>query len=81
MSSNNRTNLLGNQKVYVCADGSCTAQAEPTSSATRDLFTRQTGQALITLGEVFVNVPPFNDHIDQSTGKMLISIGRKLKKK
>jgi len=74
-------NLIEKQKVYACTDKSDAAQAVSASSSTRDLFTEQTGQALIALGKMFVNVPPFNDHIDQNTGRMLISIGKKLKRK
>lgn len=48
-------------------------------TTTRNLFTRETGQVLVTLGTVFKFIPPFNDHIDQNTGQMLISIGQKLK--
>lgn len=54
--------------------------AEADSSA-RSLFTRETGQALITLGTLFKHVPPFNESIDKSTGDTLISIGKKLKGK
>jgi hypothetical protein len=50
---------------------------EPT---TRSIFTRQTGQALISLGMLFKHVPPFNETIERSTGETLISIGRKLSK-
>ena len=46
----------------------------------RELFTHETGQILETIGKMFVNIPPFNDHIDRNTGQMLISIGKKLKK-
>ena len=48
-------------------------------TSTRSLFTHETGQVLVTLGTVFKFIPPFNDHIDQNTGQMLISIGKKLK--
>ncbi len=74
-------NLIEKQKIYACAGNTDTAQTDSASSAVRDLFTEQTGQALIALGKMFVNVPPFNDHIDQNTGQMLISIGKKLKRK
>ena len=47
--------------------------------STRSLFTHETGQVLVALGTVFKFIPPFNDHIDQNTGQMLISIGKKLK--
>ena len=72
--------LCLDEKIYACADTTCKVQAPPASSE-RELFTRQTGQALITLGKIFVNVHPFNDHIDRNTGQLLISIGNKLKKK
>ncbi|MCQ3938458.1 MAG: hypothetical protein DPW18_15625 [Chloroflexi bacterium] len=61
------------KKVYT---SSSSANVE---STTRSLFTRQTGQALITLGTLFKHVPPFNETIDSSTGETLISIGKKLK--
>ncbi|HAX68575.1 MAG TPA: hypothetical protein PK152_19425 [Anaerolineales bacterium] len=48
--------------------------------STRSIFTRQTGQALISLGMLFKHVPPFNETIERSTGETLISIGRKLSK-
>lgn len=47
----------------------------------RELFTFETGLVLETIGKMFVNIPPFNDHIDPNTGQMLISIGKKLKRK
>lgn len=49
-------------------------------TSARDAFTRQTGQALITLGTLFKHVPPFNESIDRSTSETLISIGKKLKR-
>lgn len=52
------------------------AEADTT---TRGIFTRQTGQTLITIGTLFKFVPPFNETIDKSTGDTLISIGKKLK--
>ncbi|MBV6393717.1 MAG: hypothetical protein KPEEDBHJ_02960 [Anaerolineales bacterium] len=54
------------------------AEAESTA---RGIFTRQTGQALIAIGVLFKNIPPFNETIDKSTGDTLITIGRKLKGK
>jgi len=53
------------------------AEAKPTA---RGIFTRQTGQTLITLGTLFKHVPPFNETIDKNTSETLISIGRKLKR-
>ncbi len=63
--------LVDEQKTQAHTDGRKTS--------TRSLFTHETGQALVTLGTVFKFIPPFNDHIDKSTGQMLISIGKKLK--
>ncbi|MFN8432778.1 MAG: hypothetical protein U0V18_02100 [Anaerolineales bacterium] len=57
------------------------SNAAPAETPARSLFTRQTGQALITLGTLFKHVPPFNESIDKSTGDTLISIGKKLKGK
>lgn len=54
--------------------------ASSAGSSVRSLFTRQTGEALITLGTLFKHIPPFNETIDKSTGDTLISIGRKLRK-
>lgn len=48
------------------------------SSDARDLFTHQTGQVLLELGNMFLHIPPFNEHVDHSTGALLISIGSKL---
>ena len=76
MTSNIR--LCLDEKIYACADITCEVQA-PAASSERDLFTRQIGQVLLTLGKIFVSVHPFNDHIDQDTGQLLISIGNKLK--
>jgi hypothetical protein len=47
----------------------------------REVFTHETGQVLEAIGKMFVNIPPFNDHIDENTGRMLIAIAKKLKKK
>ncbi len=71
MSISTKEYLTDKQKVYVCV--------EDHKSSTRSLFTHQTGEVLVTLGTVFKFIPPFNDHIDQNTGQMLISIGKKLK--
>ena len=78
MSSNLTSNLVRNQKNYACTDENCGSLANFVAPANRDLLTRQTGQLLVTLGHMFVNLPAFNSHIDQGTGKLLISLGRKL---
>jgi len=51
----------------------------PVPANARRIFTYEIGQALETLGRMFMNIPPFNDHIAQSTGRMLVTIGQKLK--
>jgi hypothetical protein len=43
-----------------------------------ELVTQQTGQILLEIGNLFINTPPFNEHIDEKTGRLLISIGSKL---
>ena len=45
----------------------------------RNLMAYHIGQVLVSLGAVFMYLPPFNNHIDQSTGQLLISLGRKLR--
>lgn len=73
------SNFIEKQKSSTYMDSSGTTDTQPTT--VRDLFTQETGQVLEAIGKMFINIPPFNDHIDQSTGRMLISIGKKLKKK
>lgn len=63
------------QQIYIASESSVA------ELPARSLFTRQTGEALITLGTLFKHVPPFNESIDKSTGDTLISIGKKLKGK
>lgn len=75
MSLTTETTTMENIKTTSASD--C---AESESSARR-LFTRETGQTLITLGMLFKHVPPFNETIDKNTGDTLISIGKKLKGK
>lgn len=76
MSSHLNSSLVQDQKTYACIEE---GYASETSSPTdRDLFTRQTGQLLLALGHMLINVPAFNAHIQPSTGKRLISLGKKL---
>jgi len=56
-----------------------TQDIDRSKPSTRSLFTHETGQVLVTIGTVFKFIPPFNDHIDENTSQMLISIGKKLK--
>jgi hypothetical protein len=82
MTSNTRTDFVEEQQAWACVDQARDSDVRSFhASSARDIFTGQTGQALITLGKIFVNVPPFNDHIDRSTGQLLISLGKKLKNK
>lgn len=78
MSNNLPMNLIRGQKAYACTEENCGYAQEPAPSTGRDLIARQTGQLLVTLGHMFVNVPAFSNHIDQSTGELLISLGGKL---
>ena len=50
---------------------------EQISSQERDLLSQQAGQILIEMGSLFLTTP-LNEHVDQKTGDLLISIGRKL---
>ncbi len=80
MSNRPHINLIENQNIYMLKDeefSDATAVSSPASA--RDLFTHQTGQVLVELGNLFINIPPFNDHVDPNTGELLISIGNKLK--
>ncbi len=79
MSNNLSMNLGRARKAYACADADCGPAEEFAPSSGRDLLARQTGQLLVTLGHMFVNMPAFSSHIDPGTGKLLISLGRKLK--
>lgn len=72
-------NFIEKQRSTVYPDSSNAVDVQPAN--VRELFTHETGQVLETLGKMFVNIPPFNDHIDRNTGQLLISIGKKLKKK
>jgi hypothetical protein len=64
--------------MNACADANASG-GNLSLSSERDLLTHQTGQLLTTLGHMFVNLPAFNSHIDQNTGELLISLGKKLK--
>lgn len=79
MSNNLSMNLIRDQKAYACSDANCGHAEGPAPSSGRDLIAHQTGQLLLTLGHMFVNMPAFSNHIDPDTGKLLISLGRKLK--
>ncbi len=73
-----KPNFNDGQKKTAYQTSSNAVDVQPSA---RELFTYETGQVLEVIGKMFVNIPPFNDHIDQNTGRLLISIGKKLKKK
>ena len=80
MSNRPHINLIETQHIYMSKDeefSSGTGISNPASA--RDLFTHQTGQVLVEIGSMLINIPPFNDHVDANTGNLLISIGNKLK--
>ncbi|MCI0551836.1 MAG: hypothetical protein L0287_12850 [Anaerolineae bacterium] len=80
MSNRPHINLIENQNIYMLKDAEYSETTETSSPASaRDLFTHQTGQVLVEIGNMFINIPPFNDHVDSNTGNLLISIGNKLK--
>ena len=65
---------------YIPPETSAEVLASRPSDA-RDLFTHHTGQVLRELGNLFIHVPPFNEHVDPDTGALLISIGDKLQRR
>ena len=80
MSNRPHINLIENQNIYMLKNEEYRGTAAVSSPASaRELFTHQTGQVLVELGNLFINIPPFNDHVDPNTGELLISIGNKLK--
>lgn len=44
-----------------------------------ELFTQQTGQLLFGMGNLFIHISPFREHIDEKTGRLLVSLGNKLR--
>jgi hypothetical protein len=78
MSSHLKSNLAQDHITYACAEECYGSVAISSTPNNRDLFTRQTGQLLLALGHMLIHVPAFNAHIQPSTGKRLISLGKKL---
>jgi len=75
------TILNNSHQVCSCSDTHATSCDDfAVSTSERNLVTHQTGSLLVTLGKMFITLPAFNNHIDNSTGELLINIGRKLKK-
>ena len=75
------TILNNNHQACSCSDAHAAPYADSTvSTSERNFVTHQTGRLLVTLGKMFITLPAFNSHIDNSTGELLINIGRKLKK-
>ena len=79
MSTCSQSYLSEHDTSYIMSETGSGAEAlEPKSPDARDLFTHQTGQVLLELGNLFIHIPPFNEHVDRNTGALLISIGNKL---
>jgi hypothetical protein len=76
MSHVHQESQFENQSEYTFSNATASLPA-----SARQLFTHQTGQILIELGNVLVNAIPLSDEADRNTGNMLISIGNKLKRK
>ncbi|HEX6270158.1 MAG TPA: hypothetical protein VFZ43_07985 [Anaerolineales bacterium] len=80
MSSCSHASLTEGKSSYMRPDaGSNSDMRESRPSYARDVFTHQTGQILLEIGTLFINIPPFNEHVDRNTGHLLISIGNKLR--
>ena len=76
---NPSTTLARQQEMYARAENQRGSTEEAALLvAERDLLTQQTGNFLVGLGQVFVNVPFFSSHVSQATANRLISIGKKL---
>ena len=76
MSSCSKTSLIECQNYYpepVANPGSSMRELR-----SAELVTQQTGHILLEMGNLFINTPPFNEHIDEKTGRLLISLGSKL---
>ena len=79
MSTCSHASITEHNASYIGPEpGSGAAIQTLRSSDARDLFTHQTGQVLLELGNMFLHIPPFNEPVDRSTGALLISIGNKL---
>lgn len=76
MCSCSQTSLNERQNCYLPPVAEPDSSREELGSA--ELVTQQTGQILLEIGNLFINMPPFNEHIDEKTGRLLISIGSKL---
>lgn len=70
------------QPMHTCSDV-CAPDCKETviSVSERDLIKAQTGNVLIALGAMFSQSPVFRGHIDNTTANMLVSLGKKLKRK
>lgn len=80
MSRCSQTNPIESNGSHLQPVVNPSSNMEQTShSYARDLFTYQTGQVLFEIGTLFINIPPFNEHVDRNTANLLISIGNKLR--
>ena len=76
MCTCSQTSLIESQNCYM--PPVIEPDLSPHELGSAELVTQQTGQILLELGNLFINTPPFNEHIDEKTGRLLISIGNKL---
>ncbi len=69
------------QPVCACRDV-CAPQYEEAQEMTeREIIKDSAGNVLIAFGAMFAGSPVFRAHIDRSTAEMLVSLGKKLKRK
>ena len=71
------------QPAHACCDVCAPDCGEETviSASERDLIKDGAGSVLVTLGAMFAKSPVFREHIDAATANMLVSLGKKLKRK
>lgn len=82
MTNRSFTQFAKSQPVHACCDV-CAPNCEEAdiSASERDLIKRETGSVLIALGAMFSESPVFREHIDANTANLLVSLGKKLKRK
>ncbi|HEY3474625.1 MAG TPA: hypothetical protein VGK56_08450 [Anaerolineales bacterium] len=76
MCSCSQTSLIESQNSYTQPVASPGSSMEELRSA--EVVTQQMGHILLEMGNLFINTSPFNEHIDEKTGRLLISLGNKL---
>ena len=81
MSNCSSSNSAKTQPTYACREDCSCAEETTVGVSELELLQNQTGNVLVTLGALFAESPIFRNHIDKSTANMLVSLGRKLKRK